>query len=403
MARGRVFVSRIVVTDGGERSALAVVRSLGRAGHDVSVLSDRTRSLAGASRHARDEHRVASPLSDPERFLQDVARWSTDWEADLLLPMTDASLDAVLAGRERLPGVRVPFPDRETFRAVSDKVRVTAAARELGIAVPAQVELDAPEDLGEAARLRFPVVVKPGRSVVPGAEGRLEKTGVVHAADRGELERSLREMPEAAFPLLVQERIVGYGTGVFLLLWDGEVKGAFCHRRIREKPPSGGVSVLRESVPLEAGLLETSRRLLASFGWRGVAMVEYKRDTRTETPYLMEVNGRFWGSLQLAVDAGVDFPRLLVDAAEGRTVEPVIEYRTGVRTRWLAGDLDHLLLRLSRSREDLALDGSAPGRARAVGRFLASFGPGTRNEVFRWRDPMPAVSESVSWVRSLWT
>ncbi len=110
----------------------------------------------------------------------------------------------------------------------------------------------------------------------------------------------------------------GPGVGVFLLLWEGKLRAAFAHRRLREKPPSGGVSVYRESIALDPVLLERSRRLLESFGWQGVAMVEYKIDERTGTPILMEINGRFWGSLQLAVDAGVDFPRLLIECAEGR-------------------------------------------------------------------------------------
>ena len=68
------------------------------------------------------------------------------------------------------------------------------------------------------------------------------------------------------------------------------------------------MSVYRESVAADPDLVRRSRALLDAFGWCGVAMVEYKLDERTGTPYLMEVNGRFWGSLQLAIDAGVDFP-----------------------------------------------------------------------------------------------
>ena len=84
------------------------------------------------------------------------------------------------------------------------------------------------------------------------------------------------------------------------------MRAVFAHRRLREKPPSGGVSVYRESVAPDPSLVARAAALLAGLGWRGVAMVEMKTDARTGTPYLMEVNGRFWGSLQLAVDAGVD-------------------------------------------------------------------------------------------------
>src|SRR5205085_6819270 len=98
---------------------------------------------------------------------------------------------------------------------------------------------------------------------------------------------------------------------VFALFDRGALVADFAHRRLREKPPAGGASVLSESAPVDPCLREQVVRLLGSIGWHGVAMVEYKHDLRSGATVLMEVNGRFWGSLQLAVDAGVDFPFLL--------------------------------------------------------------------------------------------
>ena len=143
-------------------------------------------------------------------------------------------------------------------------------------------------------------------------------------ADAASLRPIVDSLDDAAFPLLVQQRIVGPGVGIFLLLWDGAVRATFAHRRLREKPVSGGVSVYSESVSADPALVERSRQLLEQMQWSGVAMVEYKLETKTGTPYLMEVNGRFWGSLQLAIDAGVDFPALLVAAATGA---PLADYR----------------------------------------------------------------------------
>ena len=101
-------------------------------------------------------------------------------------------------------------------------------------------------------------------------------------------------------------------------------------------------------------------RMLGPIGWHGVAMMEYKQDRRTGEFVLMEVNGRFWGSLQLAVDAGVDFPFLACQLARGVPPEAPRAVRLGVKNRWLLGDLDHLLLRLVRSAEALDLPDGAP-------------------------------------------
>lgn len=397
---------RIVVTDGEERASLAITRSLGRAGHRIHVTSGSGRCLAGASTFARGDHEISGPLADPEAYAKRLQEIVGVTEADVLVPVTEASLLAALPHREAF-GCIVPFPDLETFRRASDKGEVARLAREVGIAVPDQVEVTGRNGAGELPDdPDRSYVLKPSRSVEGG-----RKLGVSYGRGGEELRRAVAGLPEQAFPLLVQERIVGPGAGVFLLLWDGEVRAVFGHRRIREKPPSGGVSVVRESVPVDPSLADAAARLLRKLGWGGVAMVEFKVDQATGTPYVMEINGRFWGSLQLAVDAGVDFPRLLVEAAtgsgptpsgEGPSADPgVPTYRSGVRLRWLLGDLDQLLARLLKSPSQLDLPPGTPGRLKATLAFFVDFLPPNRLEVLRLRDPRPFARELAGWVRDV--
>jgi len=201
----------------------------------------------------------------------------------------------------------------------------------------------------------------------------------------------------ASTPSMIQERIVGPGTGVFLLCDHGRLLTAFAHRRLREKPPSGGVSVLCESIPVDRHLLEDAMNLLGPLGWHGVAMVEYKQDHRTGRHMLMEVNGRFWGSLQLAVDAGVDFPYLCYRLATGESVDVPSAYAVGVKSRWLLGDLDHLLIRLrGRRRESFPPE---PSRLRAVIEFLRRPKRGSQ-DVFRRDDPRPMFHELRQYLRT---
>jgi len=229
-------------------------------------------------------------------------------------------------------------------------------------------------------------------------EGQRVSQGVRHVANADALRAVLPELSDAAYPLLLQQRIVGPGIGIFLLIWNGQLLATFAHRRLREKPHSGGVSVYSESVMADADLVERSRTLLEHMRWCGVAMVEFKRDASTGTPYLMEVNGRFWGSLQLAIDAGVDFPALLVAAASGEAVSAPAEYRIGSRMRWWWGDVDHLLLRWRKDASVLALPAGAPSRWRATLDFLTFWRAHDRNEVFRLKDPRPFFRETIEWL-----
>jgi predicted ATP-grasp superfamily ATP-dependent carboligase len=183
---------------------------------------------------------------------------------------------------------------------------------------------------------------------------------------------------------------------VFVLCDRGRVRTAFAHRRLREKPPSGGVSVLCESVAPDPHLIEQAATLLGPLRWHGVAMLEYKQDRRTGQPFLLEVNGRFWGSLQLAVDAGVDFPYLAYQLALGQPLIAPATYRVGVKSRWLLGDLDHLVSRM-RSKPDR--DDPGPSKLRTVVEFLKLAAREQRYDVVSPDDPRPGIHELRQYVR----
>lgn len=387
----------ILITDGEQRSALAIVRSLGLAGYAVHVGSRTGRSISGSSKFAASEVSLPDPLVSQEAYFDAVAGRARTIDARVLIPVTEAALRAVLGRREELTAI-LPFPSLVAFRRASNKQALLELARSVKVATPDQVVLDTPDTRSVPDAL-FPVVAKPFASVVDDDGGR-RKLSVEHAADREELGSVLRNIPPSGFPVLVQERIVGDGVGVFLLRWDGRTVASFAHRRLREKPPAGGVSTYRESIRLPADWLADAERLLSGLAWQGVAMVEFKVDRHTGRPVLMEINGRFWGSLQLAVDAGVDFPRLLVGAAvrdEVPDTQPT--YALGVRSRWFWGDVDHLLLRLTRTRAALSLAPEAPGRLETVRDFSRFWRRSDRLEVLRWDDLKPFLRETLLWIR----
>ena len=381
---------RILITDGNERTALAAARSLVTDGHAVCVAAPTRWSLAGASRGVRARPLAADPFRDPASYAAAVGGLAREVGADLLLPMTDASVEALLEHRALLPpGVLLPFPRLETYRTASDKARVLTLAQACGYGAPEThviaTQADSEGILPDGAF--FPAVVKPHRSVVT-AGGRRCKLAVAPVADAAACRRTLAALPAAAFPVLIQRHVEGVGEGFFALRWGGRTIAMFAHRRLREKPPSGGVSVYRESIPLDEPLAGPGLRLLDALDWQGVAMIECKREAGTGRQVLMEVNGRFWGSLQLAIDAGVDFPALLVRCAAGETCPEVRDYRVGIRSRWFWGDVDHLYLRLRDSR----------ARLRAVRDFLHIHPWRDRSEVWRWRDPAPFVVETLQWL-----
>jgi predicted ATP-grasp superfamily ATP-dependent carboligase len=386
---------KVFVTDGDQRSALAIVRALGRRDASVVVGEEHPGSLASASKYCRRHVTYPSPYQQRtafDAFLLDFVRRE---RPDVVIPVTDVTTHAVCVNQDALRQYcAIAVPPFEAFDFVTDKWSLLESAQRSGVPIPRThlvnglAGLKRPKD-----QLEYPVVVKPIRSRIPTDRGWLS-AGVQYAESETELCRLYEETEHlASYPSLLQERIVGPGIGIFVLFDRGRLVADFGHRRLREMPPAGGVSVLRQSVPVDPSLREYAVRLLGPIGWHGVAMIEFKQDQRTGNVFLMEVNGRFWGSLQLAIDAGLDFPSLACELALGRRREGAATYKVGVKSRWLLGDLDHLLLRLFKSDRDLNLPECAPSRLRTLIDFLKFVQPDVHYEVVSRDDPRPFVYE----------
>jgi len=196
---------------------------------------------------------------------------------------------------------------------------------------------------------------------------------------------------------MVQSFVDGVGRAVSVLCDRGRIVAAFAHERLRDVRPTGSGSSLRRSIALDPRLDAPTRRLLAGLDWHGPAMIEYRDDG--SAPCLMEVNGRFWGSLQLGVDAGVDFPALWVAILEGEHPEPVTRYREGVTVRWVWGDVKRIVHIAGGRPRGYA--GPFPTLREGVAEVLGPQPDATRLETWRAGDRWPAFGEVAQGIRDL--
>jgi predicted ATP-grasp superfamily ATP-dependent carboligase len=267
-------------------------------------------------------------------------------------------------------------PPAAAFETAGDKERTAALARSLGIATPREREVAHPDEAAAAWRELGPtLVLKSSRE-----EGRKAVRYVRAAEEAARAWREVRAISGAR--VLAQEYVAGAGFGFSALYWQGRCVREFMHRRVREWPPSGGTSAAAESVPDCPPLARAGRTLLDALGWHGVAMVEFKGEPAGRLA-LMEINAKFWGSHDLALAAGVDFPGDLVALLEGGTPGPQPPVRR-VRFSWpLGGDLWHGLFRPS-----------------ALPRVLwDAISPAVAHN-WRWTDLAPHAWELAQWARS---
>lgn len=383
----------VLVLDANQRSALAVTRSLGKSGGFLITTADATpQALAGASRYSQ----ACLQHPDPSRQPRDFIAWIKDLTGrkhfDLVMPTTEVTSQLLLSCKDELPEIELPFASYETVMALSDKISLVELARSLNIPVPdSQMFKNAAELKGVS--VNYPCVLKPALSHIFTGDDWIP-THVKIIQDEPGLQQALaRSHYLKTTPFMLQSFIPGYGGGIFCLYNNGQPLQFFAHERLREKPPEGGVSVLSRSVAVDEELKASAQKLLGAVSWHGVAMVEF-RITPEGKAYLMEVNTRFWGSLQLAVDSGVDFPLMLAKAQLGHPVASTGDYLIDQRLRWLLGDVDSLYLYLK---------GRQPWMkkiARVIS-FLSIRLRHQKHEVNRLHDLMPAWLEFKQYLKAL--
>jgi protein-tyrosine-phosphatase/predicted ATP-grasp superfamily ATP-dependent carboligase len=320
------------------RSFLSVVRSLGRAGLTVDSAWTERNSLARKSRYLNCVHDDIPRYSSANRDWLDIllARVA-EIKYDLVIPTNDSAILPLQKHREELEPGRFYLLDERAFEATHNKAKTHELALAAEVPVPSEKFVDS-EEAAQAAVEEFglPLILKPVHSFRLG--DRNDKIQVRCA----ENEESLREMLPGLLNsggVLAQKFFRGMGVGVEVLAREGRILASFQHERIHESP-WGGASSYRKSVPLNPQLLEATTRLVRALEYTGVAMFEFKVNPQTKEFVLIEINGRFWGSLPLAIAAGADFPlwlyQMWVEGREEFSKKP----RVGIYCRNLSSDID---------------------------------------------------------------
>ncbi len=304
----------------------------------------------------------------------------------MVMPTGDGAMAAVAQNYDALSELaHIGAPPPAIMERVLDKSLTLEAAKECGIPIPASHTVDDPSEVPNLIRnFQFPVIAKP--VIRKGAN----TYRIKYFATAEQLLAELSSDEEAWRGALLQEYIPGVGKGIGVLMHDNDPVAMFQHRRIKELPYTGGVSVMAEAEAVDPKLGELAVSLLRQIEWQGVALVEYRYDPSDGRFALMEINGRYWGSLFLPYLAGVDFPYYEWQLAHGERPQVPDTYKVGLQARWLVGDIARLHGILDGSHRS-EIDPPAPWKE--TFRFIWNFNPRTRGAIWSMADPMPAIAE----------
>jgi len=362
---------KVLVTDAQMRSSLAVIRSLGSKGLEVTGGEETWFATALFSKYCKDKIVYPSPYKYPDKFVDYLLDAVRRDHYEVIFPVTDSTVIPIAKYKEEFSKYTlVPLPDYEVLVKAMDKGETIRVAQDNGIACPETLVIDKIEQI-EAAKdeLQFPVIIKPRRSS--------GSRGVTLCKSADELFLRYPRIVNTYGPCLIQEYIPPGGDelAVYALLnFDSELRAVTVQKRLRSYPVSGGPSTLRETVE-RPELIKIALHLLKAIRWSGIAMVEFKVDPRDNQPKLMEINPRWWGSLQLSILSGVDFPYLLYRLVTEGDIESVLDYKIGTKCRWLLpGDILWFL--------------SADHKIRNIPKFLKVE---PNDDIIAWKDPGPTL------------
>lgn len=393
------MVYDVLLLDGEERIALSVLRSLARKNVKTVVAASQKRALTFLSKYCKAK--VAEPYPHPREnrslFLQAIRKTLRERKFSTVFLVHDCTLQTISENRKELAKyTKLPFPSLDSMNKVFDKSQTLKIAADKGVSIPKTFFVRNLQELNHVSEeLTYPAVIRPRWSWVwQGNQTHYSRVRYVKSA-RELVSTYLAVHSVFPFPM-VQEFIPGTGCNysIAALYNHSKPKALCCIKVHRTFPVGGGNSVLRESVEMDQKMKSYACRLLEALEWHGVAEVEFKMDPRDNIPKLMEINGRFWASMEVAIKSGVDFPYLLYRLTVDGDVPAVSNYRVGVKFRWVEGDLHHLESVFRRKS-----GAEFPGRLSTLLDFLKIYEKNLNYDLFDFKDLYPfleALRESKS-------
>lgn len=373
--------SVLLVADGETPHVLPAVRSLGRAGFVVGVTTPKGSARRGAlSRFATRRHEAPRVDQNLDAYLAAVKDAVEEGGYEIILPGDDADLMALSWARDDIPAL-LPVADHATVTRAVDKLALVRLGEQVGFQVPRSVSADDPA----AQTLAPPLVVKARLHWSPDVGGADRHVYAVECSSPQEVRAAVADMRSAGATPVLQERIDGRLTAVSALIGRGGGLLAASQQET-DRLSLRRTSVRARTVAVDRDHLDRVLRLLAELGWWGLANLQFLVPADGQ-PRLIDFNGRFYGSLALAVRAGADFPALWVRDALGEDVGGPRLARAGVRFHALEEDL-------RRARHE-----RHGGVARDVLRSLVA-APGSAHTTLSLSDPWPALRRAATLART---
>jgi len=329
----------VLLTNGWDRIAYNVLRGLAKQNLAVAFGTDYNKGKGLYSKYVNKKFTHHNFNSHPANFIDDTIKAVKKFSPDVYIP-TGEDILVVSKNISRFTelGIKVPIASYDTLIKLDNKSIAIQIARQNGLPVPATI---IPLAINEIESF----IAEHGHRVIFKKNVSSSAKGVYYlreAFQKQSVEEFLKKHQLRFGEFQLQKVVNGTGYGVSLLMNNGELRALFTHKRLRERIVTGGPSTLRMSTG-NSMLEDHAVKLLSSVKFHGVAMVEFKYNEETGASWFLEVNPRFWGSVGLAVQAGVNFPYLLYKMAVDGDIPVQTQYKKDLKIKWLRGDISAVI------------------------------------------------------------
>ena len=310
----------LLMTDANGVGGLAIARSLGKRGIEVTASSANKEAICFHSKYVKNKLIYPEP-KDNLNFLNWLKNQLSRKNYDVFFPIDEPILLAVAENIEKISRyIHLVMPELDTLQTAVDKSELTKFAIKHNLSVPKTYFYEELIDFSDYdfsqifEEIGSPIIIKPYTGA--GAKGQV----LVYAGE------NIREIFTANVanhgPCMIQEFIRGtIYNAAFIFNSESKLRSTYIGKTVRQFPVSGGVSVCVETV-VDNGVLEPCVKLLRRLGYKGVCMVDVIRDRVDGKVKILELNPRFYASICLPIAAGIDFPYLLYKLALDGDIKP---------------------------------------------------------------------------------
>jgi len=319
------------------RSFLTVIRSLASAGMIVDVVSFSNTSLALKSKYINKIYGLNHQSRTIDEWTNAVEDILLKNHYDIAIPCDERALFPLMDIAEKgLTKTAFAIPRKDIIGPLFNKVETRTTAKKCDIPVAMgdihQLDIISFDHLAEIYGLPF--VLKPTQSYAEEELNKRQSVKIAHTS--ADFEDFVKQNGNQA--CLVETYFPGYGVGVSILARKGKIKGAFAHARVAE-PETGGGSSYRKAIPIEPSMLYACQKFCMELEYTGVGMFEFKYNPENHEWILIEINARFWGSLPLAVFAGIDFPAMYAHVLLNKYTPDKLNYNQSAYARSFTADI----------------------------------------------------------------